>query len=203
MLFGSHAAFIVRAMKSLESTLAHRLGVSVHVSPLRYRVEALQQRYPAPHAGCLEDWLLAVANARGVRIVVSAYRDRDPSVTGNDFRPPSEKELSNAALVVAICQLRNRDRPQLLRLAAQMISRQALDLRELLRVGEQERAERILAELARQALRVDSRHGAWLAIRRRFGARPGFRSPILHWTRLADPMFQMGRGRPTGWRLVS
>ena len=52
----------------------------------------------------------------------------------------------------------NLDRPQMLRLAAQLISRGAVDFEELAAVAVRERVGFILAELARNACRVDPEH---------------------------------------------
>lgn len=177
-------------------TLAKRLGITTHVSVLLRKVDRLRQRYPSVTAACKEDWLLDVANARGVRIVT---RLPDGVAT---LTPPPEYELSNEELAVAICHPACLDRPQMIRAAAQLISRAAVDVPYLLLIARRERTDIVLAELARQALKVAPTHASWLSIYQGVGGYPS-RGAILHWTRLANPQFQKGRPNPTGWVLAS
>ena len=186
-----------RGVKKTETTLADRLGTTVHVSPLRRRLEELQEQFPSSGAECLEDWLVDVANARGARIVVR------PGGRFSSFNPAPPDRLSNEELVVAICQLQCRDRPQMLRLAAQFISREAVQFRTLRLLAERERAGLVLGELARQALRVDSSHKLWGQIAGAFPQKGKLRSPILHWTRLAEPVMVGGRCNADRWRLAA
>ncbi len=179
------------------STLAQRLGVTVHVSPLRIRLAGLMRSYPSSGAQCLEDWLMDVANARGVRVVT-----RVPAVSA-DFVPPTLSLLPNEDLVVAICQPHNLDRPQMLRLAAQLVSRQAVNTEMLLLTTRRERAEWVLAELARQAVRVAPDHPLWTAILRAFPGTTTLRTPIIHWTRLAEPIPDERGCNAKSWRLVA
>ena len=79
---------------------------------------------------------------------------RRPEATGVTVNPPVE-ELSDEELVVACCQPNAADHPQLLRPPAQLISRGSLNLPSLVLTAKRERANRILAELARQALKVE------------------------------------------------
>jgi hypothetical protein len=181
----------------VETILAQRLGLTVHVSPLRRRLQRLSEGLPAPDAACLEDWLLEVANARGARVV---FRPRPP---GKAFVAPSCTALSNEELVVGICQLQSLDRPQLLRVAAQLVSRQAVDAVRLVQVAVRERAEVVLAELARQALRVDPNHAAWRTLQQRLKTSGPTREPILHWTRLAEPVPTRRGCNAACWRLVA
>jgi hypothetical protein len=184
-------------MEPYTNTLAYRLGKTTHVSPLRYKLAALRIRFPCASAGCIEDWLIRVANARGARVVVP------PGGFEQHFEPPPHSLLSDSELVVAICQLNGLDRPQMLRLAAQLISRGAVDLRQLRLLAERERAQPVLAELSRQALRVQSTHPAWREVHEMFKAERPLRSPLLHWTRLAEPVMKDGRFNAVAWRLVA
>ncbi len=177
-------------------TLAARLGTTVHVSPLRFKLARLQSAYPSASAHCVEDWLVDVANHRGARVVC---RPNAPA----EFCPPPTTELSNEELVVAICQLQCLDRPQMLRLAAQLITREAVCVEQLALVARRERAERVLAELAHLALRVQPDHQAWGAIERRFRNAKPLRDVLLHWTRLAEPVMEPGRPNAAGWKLVA
>lgn len=177
--------------------LARRLGVTVHVSPLRMRLRRLMAEHPSAGAACVEDWLLDVAQTRGVR---SVTRGIHPP-TG--FRPPSLSEISNEELVVAIAQPQNLDRPQILRAAAELVSRGVVDPSVLEATARRERADRVLAELARQALHVEPAHSVWLALAGALGNARPLRSPLLHWTRIAFPVPDE-RGVCRGaWRLVA
>jgi len=179
------------------STLAQRLGVTVHVSPLRFRLVRLMREFPSSGAQCLEDWLLDVANARGARFV-TRWPPADP-----EFMPPPRAILSNEELVVAVCQPHNLDRPQMLRAAAQLVSMQAVKAEILLATARRERAELVLAELARQATRVAPKHPIWCTLTKALSRVAPPRDPILHWTRLAVPVPNKQGYNATGWKLVS
>lgn len=180
-------------MIAAERTLAMRLGCTIHLSPLRIKLERLWRASGSD--GVLEDWLVDIANARGARIVTGA--------NGLKIQAPEESILSNQELVVGILLPQNRDRPQMLRLAAQLISRGRLDFDELRCLALQERCERILAELARQALRIAPEHLFWKKIGDAFGKRKRLRSPLLHYTRLAEPVPFGGRVNAERWSLVT
>jgi hypothetical protein len=167
------------------------------VSALRIRLQALMQSHVSPGATCLEDWMLDVANARGATFV-QRVRDDDGS-----FAPPDEDVLPNEDLVVAICQVNNQDRPQLLRAAAQLISQGKVEAERLLRVARRERGELVLRELARQALRVDERHAVWSRLAHGLGPGKEPRSPIVHWTRLAVPVPDERGINAKAWRLIA
>jgi hypothetical protein len=70
-------------------------------------------------------------------------------------------------------------------------------------IAERERVGPVLAELARQALRVAPRHPTWRAIHDCFGAETRLREPLLHWTRLAEPIPKDGKCDAAEWRLVA
>ncbi|MBI4023982.1 MAG: hypothetical protein HY360_03320 [Verrucomicrobia bacterium] len=180
-----------------ESTLGERLGMSVHVSPLHFKLRALRERYSSRGAERLEDWLVDVANARGARIVV---RTGERSAS---FTPPPANELSNEELVVGICLLQCLDRPQMLRLAAQLISRRAVAFPGLRLAARRERVGVVLGELARQSLCVSPSHELWRQVAEAFPPPKNLRSPVLHWTRLAEPVMKDGRCNADGWRLVA
>lgn len=175
-------------------TLAKRLGRTAHVSVLRMKLRKLWQQAPG-NTRCLEEWLVDVANARGARIVT---RDN----ASDDFAAPNTDELINEELVVGLLLLQNIDCPQILRLAAQLISRQAVEFSILTRLAIQERVGFVLAELAKQALRVDPEHSLWQQLRQCFS--DGSQScSILHYTRLAQPVMKAGRVNAERWVLVS
>lgn len=166
------------------------------MSPLRFKLERLAKEYPARELATLEEWLAAVANARGARVVF-------PLITISVFSPPPEGKLSNEELTVAICQPQRLDNPQILRLAAQLISAQLVDPEKLKLVAERELVGRVLAELARQALRVEPAHSAWQAILHFFGNEIPFCEPLLHWSRLAEPAAGLWHENTLRWRLVA
>lgn len=180
-----------------QQTLAQRVGRTVHVSPLRYKFDSLRREFPCPPTSCIEDWLVVVANARGARVVVPPYD------VGSAFVGPPFERLTNEELVVGMCQLNCLDRPQMLRPAAQLISRGAVRLQPLRRIAERERAQPVLAELSRQALKVAPQHPLWLAISDLFRGERPLREPLLHWTRLAEPIMKDGRCNAAGWKLVA
>jgi hypothetical protein len=120
-----------------------------------------------------------------------------------DFSPPDEQLVSNEELITGICQLQCLDYPQMLRLAAQLISRKVVRFERLKRLAEQERIGPILAELASQALRVEPTHPLWQKIYATFQHELPLKEPLLHWTRLAEPVMKHGRCNAEAWRLVS
>ena len=178
------------------ATLASRLGLIVAISPLRYWLQTLMSRHPSG-AALLEDWLLDVANARGANFIVRVP-PRDPA-----FVSPDRTELSNEDLVCAICHLQNADRPQMLRAAAQLVSKGAVDPDRLAFSAKRERVEVVLAELARLALRVDASHVVWRAVQGRLGTAPPPRSPLLHWTRMAVPVPDERGCNARTWKLIA
>jgi len=182
---------------NMESTLARRMGKTVHVSPLRFRLLRLFRSHPAEGATCLEDWLVDLANARGARIV------ERPRSRGFPAGPPGRDAVSDEELVVALCQLQCLDRPQILRLPAQMISRGRLDMKSLVRTALRERAGFVLAELARLALKVDPAHPGWGQIVVAFANEPKPPEPMLHWSRLARAKPVNGRYNVESWSLVA
>jgi hypothetical protein len=178
-----------------EITLAKRLGCTCHVSPLRMKLHRLWKRNPGS-AEVLEDWLVDVANSRGARIVTR-------NAPANFLNGPDLSELTNEELVVGLLLPQNRDRPQVLRLAAQLISQEAVDLGELTWLATRERIGFALAELARQACKVEPNHPLWRRIRDKFSAEKPPRSPLVHFTRLAQPVMKNGRVNAEKWMLVS
>lgn len=161
-------------------TLAGRLGVTVHVSGLDFRLNQLMARYAAEGAACLEDWLVDVANARGATVVC-----RRADLAG--FKGPSMIELSNEELVVELCRLQALDRPQILRLAGQLISRGICNPVALAHKAKMERVEPLLREIALQALRVEPDNEIWQDMLHRL-PESSLRDSIIHWSRLAWPV---------------
>lgn len=188
---------LTMASASLKHILGDRLGLTVHVSAFRMKVVSLMKRYPSTTANCLEDWLLDVANDRGARIII-----REPPAPV-DFIPPPEDIFSQEALVVAICMLQGLDRPQLLRLAAQFISRNQLNLVALARLATRERVGPVLNALAREAIKVSPDHPAWSSLLITFASAVHPRDSVMHWSRLAQPIMANGRVNAASWRLVA
>jgi hypothetical protein len=179
----------------METTLAMRLGRTCHVSPLRMKLSGMWKRAPGS-AKVLEDWLVDLANRRGARIVTRENSKYFP--VGGD-----SNEITNEEVVVGLLLPQNRDRPQMLRLAAQLISRKAVDFRQLTRLAIRERVEFMLAELARQACKVEPKHSLWRQIRQQFEAERVPASPLVHHTRLAQPAMKNGLVNAEKWVLVS
>ncbi len=104
---------------------------------------------------------------------------------------------------MAICQLQGMDRPQLLRLAAQLISRGELDFTALARVARRERVGSVLNAMAQEALKVSPGHPCWSFLANIFAEASQPRDVVMHWTRLAEPVMAQGRVNAAGWRLVA
>lgn len=147
----------------------------------------------------MEDWLLAVANARGARVVVRAVA-QDAEVA---FEAPPREVFSDEELVTGILLLCRRDVPQLLRPAAQLVSRGHLDIPRLLHQGRKERTCRSLKMLALQALHVDPDHAAWREVLEGVQEWPEYSQPLIHWTRLAEPRMRRNAPGAEAWVLVS
>ncbi len=105
--------------------------------------------------------------------------------------------------MVSICQLQGQDRPQLLRLAAQFISRGELDWSALARVATRERVGAVLNAMAEQALKVDPVHCGWAFLAKRFASASRPHDAVIHWSRLAEPVMAKGRVNAAAWRLVA
>ncbi len=156
------------------------------------RIGRLMRSHPGHGGLCMEDWLLDLANHRGAGSVTRPGTRPDSTV---DF--PDRNLISNAELVVAICQPQNRDRPQWLRAAAELISRGDVDTGELIAKARRERVDRVLAELSRQALKAEPGHALWLTVNNAFPHARPYLDSLIHWTRLtskkADPALRTGR----------
>lgn len=179
------------------STLAQRMGVTCHESPLRHKLERLRVELPSTTAPCLEDWLMDVANARGARVVVR------PIAPAIDFRTPPMNRLDNEELITGLCQFQCLDRPQMLRLAAQLISRGAVDPARLAFIAQRERTERVLAALAEAALRIEPAHPVWTKLREHLRDVRPLRDVVLHWTRLAEPVMRAHAPNAAAWKLAA
>ena len=177
-----------------EETLAARLGMTLHVSPLMMRLcrlpEFVNSRMP------IEDWLLRVANQRGFAVVVPVT-DVEPPV-----QDPGSSRFSNEMLATTILWAGLRDRPQLLRLAAQIISRGQINVNELLQLGRLERTNRMLLALAESALHVEPDHPVWKHVYEGVSGQKPLADVLLHWSRIAEPV-PSSRLVAGGWRLVA
>lgn len=178
------------------NTLAKRLGLTTHTSVLDYKIRNLFAAYPSNTAELVEDWLLDVANARGAKVV---QRDDPPDKA---FRPPPADKLSDEELAVAICMTQRLDRPQLLRLSAQIITRGLIDIRRLIHIAKMERIEPVIGEMAKQAMKVDPEHPVWKLLADAFPPQKALRSPIIHWQRLAWPVMSTKGYNAEKWILV-
>jgi len=184
-------------MTKRNSTLAERLGLTIHESVLRRKLLSLQARFPSATAACIEDWLIDVANARGANVVVR------PDAELDRFAAPGTDTLANEELVGGICQLQCLDRPQMLRLAAQLISRGVVQVGALALIARRERIGGVLAALAAAALRVDPQHPVWRSLREQLAHERPLRDVLLHWTRLAEPVMPRGAPNRGVWRLAA
>jgi hypothetical protein len=184
----------ILGMTPAPQTLANRLGGTLHRSPLRHRLRRLMTQHADADAECLEDWLVDLANSRGATVVPRTRQEESP-------KGISANLVSNEELVVALLQPHSLDRPQIIRLAAQLISREAVDLKRLLFLARAERCELVLGEVAKQALKVAPDHGLWGAIRAALPT-PTPRSPIVHWNRLAWPRMNHRAPNAAAWELV-
>lgn len=180
--------------EAVSGHLANRLGLTYHRSPLLMRVRRLLQGFPTGADEPL-GWLLDVANGRGLRIVSRSGFDGTAEIPGAEVFPDEE-------LAVALCLLEHPDELQPLRVTAQMISAARLNRARLERLIICERVQPVLADMARQALKVAPDHADWNWILQVCGPPPQSR-PLLHWTRLAEPVpgtLPVASGR---WRLVA
>jgi len=176
-------------------SFAERQGISVHVSPLRHTLERIRRSAPL-ESDSLEAWLLGLANHRGACIVQGP-------MDGDREGFPDESVIEDEQLIVGLLLPSLRDAPQMLRPAAQMISRGKIRVNRLIRLAVQERADRTLAELARAALIVDPEHPVWKQIASAFNACRPYRESVLHWTRLANPVMKDGKVNAERWELAS
>ena len=158
------------------------------------------KEYPSNGTATLEEWLVDVCNGRGAKVITRSLPDLQK---GERYPSPPLDRFSNAELIVACFQPNCIDHPQLLRPAAQLISRGDVDLKTLLLMATRERSDRVMAEIARQALKVDSQHTLWLAIHDALDGTQPLRDTIIHWTRLAEPVMEKGKPNAQGWRLVA
>ncbi len=178
-------------------TLAKRLGKTCHISPLRFKLRRLAALYPVDGAEYVEEWLVAVANKRGFQVIVRPGQDISELIL------PDKELLSDEELTVGLSMLQCADYPQILRLACQIISREKADLTKLPLIAERERVEPILAELSKQALKVAPEHPTWRAIYNQYKNEKALTEPLLHWTRLAEPIMKNGRCNVSEWVLAS
>jgi hypothetical protein len=118
------------------------------------------------------------------------------------FEPPGRDKLTDEELVIGLLLLQNINSPQVIRLAAQLISRGELNRRELARLAVLERVGFVLGSLAQEALRADPEHALWSWLRKVFQNETGPAAPLLHYTRLAEPVMQGGRYNAEKWQLV-
>ena len=116
--------------------LASRFGKTYHRSYVRRKLE--QSRACAPEStGSFEEWLIKLAKLRANKV---------PGA-------PSLRDVPNEELAVALLLLENLDRQGLLESAALMLSRLAVDQKELARLAKQERVDFLLSALTGEASR--------------------------------------------------
>ena len=104
------------------TTLAHKLGDTVHVSGLAIRLARLSGADDR-----LPEWLLKTAVERGAK---HYQRDFDPSL------PPDNPDISDEEIGVALCLGQMPDQPWLIRAAAQLLSSAHVEPQRLARLAE-------------------------------------------------------------------
>jgi hypothetical protein len=143
--------------------------------------------------GTIAASLVNEANRRGYTAVLGCS-----AVQASLLENLSLEELAISFLLPGMA-----DEPQTLRLAAQIISRGAINVTTLLQLSEREGALRTLAALCTQALSISPEHEVWGAIAARCASQKPLRENLIHWTRLAEPVMRP-RGPHSGeWRLVA
>lgn len=176
-------------------TLAQRLGITAPASVLLWKLRRLRQAHPVADAGDLESWLVELAHSRGFHAIQRRPVPLPLSI--------SLDMLSNEELIVALLHPALRDEPQLMRPAAQIISRGEVNTAKVITVANRESVSRILANLATQALKASPSHPEWNAISDCLKTTAPLRENVIHWTRLAEPVMKV-RGPHNGeWRLVA
>ena len=133
------------------ATLANLFGGTAHLSPLLRKVRRLG--LPTP------DVLLRVAVARGC--LHYAPGDFIPAAV----KDPGAERLSHAELAIAMISGAQQYDPQCMRCAAQLLSGDTLDAREVARLARMERCIPALAYIARQGRQSDDQRRAyWVEI---------------------------------------
>lgn len=176
-------------------TLAQRLGITAPCSVLLWKLRRLRREFPVADAGDLESWLVELAHSRGFH----AIQRRTEALSF----PITLEQLCNEELAVALLHPSLRDEPQLMRPAAQIISRGVVDAAKLTAIAEQASASRILANLAMQAMKAAPAHAVWNSVSVALENAAPLRENVIHWTRLAEPVMKP-RGPHNGeWRLIA
>lgn len=153
-------------------TLAHRLGETVHLSPLHRKLLRASGA-----DGRLPQWLLKVAIERGA----SHYRrDFDPAL------PQDNPALTNEEIGVGLCLGQMPDDPTLIRAAVQLLSSPTTDIARLVHLAREERTETVLRYAADACLKVDPALEPWATVRRKLRGRREVPDGLLpHWSRFA------------------
>lgn len=180
-----------------QKLLGERLGLTVHQSILRWKVKTLMHDSSGGEDVSEEEWLVALANHRHLNVVFCANREL------SKFKMPDEEVFPDEELITALCLLQSRDQPQMLRLAAQRISRGNFSMIRLLRLAEMERIQTVLKTLAATAVKIEAKHPAWNEILTAFSNIKPLKEPLLHWTRLAEPIMTATGVNASSWRLIA
>ena len=114
--------------------LATRFGKNYHRSYVRMKLERLRESGPGSMQS-FEEWLIEVAKLRADKVT------SDPSLA----------DLPDEELIIGLLLLENLDQPGLLESAAMMLSRLAVDQKELARLAKQERVDFLLPALTADA----------------------------------------------------
>ncbi len=178
-----------------DQSRAFALGITAPLTPFLFRLQRVKNALPEWNTISISDWLVAIANGRGFYAAVPASNLPLASDPGSDVLP-------NEEIAIGLIHPRLEHRPLAMRLAVQLITRGELDVTRLILLARREASSRILAELARLALRVDAHHPIWRALGQQFSDERPLAAPLIHWSRLAEPISSTGR-TADGWRLVA
>jgi hypothetical protein len=164
-------------------TLAHKLGETLHISPLFRKV--VQSCGSTERAG---DWLLKIAVQRGAR---HYKRDFDSAL------PPDDPSLSDEEVGVALCLGHLPDRPVFIRAASQLLSSPKINVHKVARLAAMERCEPVIAYIADAAARYAPGVEPWASLRPMLSRRKTPPEDSLpHWSRFVSMTGVTEKGGP-------
>jgi hypothetical protein len=126
-------------------TLAHKLGITTHVSCLRHTAKLLGL--------VTEKDLMDEAVARGCFHFIQA--DKPPA------QKVSEDAFSNEELALALLGIANRYDPWMIRVGAMMLSHSGNEVKNVVRYAKYERSEVVVRDIALAGLRYEPENSYW------------------------------------------
>lgn len=133
------------------ATLASHFGGTAHLSPLLRKVKGLGLATP--------DALLRLAVARG------CWHYAPAGFRSDEVQDPGVDRLSDVELAIAMISGAQEYDPQRMRCAAQLLSGDSLNAREIARLARMERCVPAIAYIARLARELDdARRNFWVEI---------------------------------------